>query len=100
MNKYNSILIEANDNVVTALWDIKKGETLIAMGLEDEIIAKMDIAKGHKAAIKEISKDTEVIKYGKMIGIALFDIGVGDLVHAHNLRSNRGKELREEEEYA
>lgn len=100
MSKYNSIFIEDNDNVITALWDIEKGETLKAIGLKDEIIAKEDITKGHKIAIKKIFQDTEVIKYGKIIGIALSDIGAGDLVHTHNLRSNRGKELREGQEYA
>lgn len=100
MNRYNSILIEDNDNVVTALWDIEKGETVTAMGLEDKVVAKENIKKGHKAAIKDILKDTEAIKYGKIIGITLSDISAGDLVHTHNLRSNRGKELREGQEYA
>ncbi len=45
MNRYNSILIEDNDNVVTALWDIEKGETVTAMGLEDKVVAKENIKK-------------------------------------------------------
>lgn len=100
MNRYNSIFIEDNDNVVTTLWNIEKGEAITAMGLEDKVIAKENIKKGHKVAIKEISKDNEAIKYGKVIGITLSHIGIGELVHTHNLRSNRGKELREGQEHA
>lgn len=95
MDNYNSILIEDNDNVVTTLMDIEKGETITAKGLEYGIVVKENIKKGHKVAIKDILKDDKVIKYGKVIGIALFDINTGELVHTHNVRSNRGKELRE-----
>lgn len=94
MKEYNSVLIDDSDNVVTTLQDMKKGEAVSAMGLESHIDVRDDINKGHKVAIKTIKKDEHVIKYGKHIGIALTDILVGDLVHIHNIRSDRGKELK------
>lgn len=100
MNVYNSILIDNRDNVVTALTSVKKGEILTARGLEYKIIANENIKEGHKVAIKDIPKGFGIIKYGKIIGITLYDINTGDLVHIHNIRSNRGKELRKERKYA
>lgn len=100
MNVYNSILIDNRDNVVTALTSVKKGEILTARGLEYKIIANENIKEGHKVAVKDIPKGFGIIKYGKIIGITLYDINTGDLVHIHNIRSNRGKELRKERKYA
>ncbi len=96
MNEYNSVLIDKNDNVVTTLKDVELGKQLNAIGLESNIVVSEKISKGFKVAIKNINKGETIMKYGKNVGIALFNIKVGDLVHIHNIRSNRGKELREE----
>lgn len=42
---------------------------------------------GMKYALSSIKKGDTVIKYGFPIGCATEDIGVGELVHSHNLRS-------------
>lgn len=96
MNDYNSILIETEDNVVTTLEDVKKGKKVMAIGLNIEVIAKEDIKSGHKIAIKNLNKGDIVVKYGKKVGIVLTNILEGELVHIHNIRSDRGKELRGE----
>lgn len=96
MNKYNSVLIDNIDNVVTTLEFIGKGKRLSAIDLEQDLIVGEDIINGHKVAISDIKKGEFIIKYGKNVGVALTDINVGDLVHIHNIRSNRGKELRSE----
>lgn len=96
MNQNNSILIDNNDNVVTTFKFIEKGMKVRAIGLETEIITTENIINGHKVAIIDIKKGEYIVKYGKNVGVALTDIYVGDLVHIHNIRSNRGKELREE----
>lgn len=43
---------------------------------------------GHKYAVRPIKKDDKVIKYGQVIGIATEDIGVGEHVHSHNMKTS------------
>ncbi|MCQ2787321.1 MAG: altronate dehydratase family protein, partial [Bacilli bacterium] len=43
---------------------------------------------GHKVALKDIKKGSQVIKYGEVIGIAKSNIKKGDWVHSHNLASH------------
>lgn len=95
MNDYNSILIDVEDNVVTTLEHVKKGKKVTAAGLDIDVVAKEDIINGHKVAIANIDEGDVIVKYGKKIGIAISNILAGELVHIHNIRSDRGKELRE-----
>ena len=44
----------------------------------------------HKVAVKPIPQGQPVYKYGEPIGLATADIAEGELVHTHNLKSNRG----------
>lgn len=44
---------------------------------------------GHKLALAGIRAGQEVIEYGQRVGIATRDIGVGEHVHVHNVRSAR-----------
>ncbi len=80
------IKIHDKDNVLVALTDLKAGETIEIDGLGVQV--KMDIPKGHKVAIKRISKDEHVVKYGLPIGYSLEDIEAGHHVHAHNTKTN------------
>lgn len=96
MIKYNCILIDTIDNVVTTLKDIEEKEEIIASGLVINLSARQKITKGHKVAIKDINKGDEVFKYGTKIGTSIFDIVAGEHVHIHNIKSNRGKELKGE----
>ena len=43
---------------------------------------------GHKYAVRPIKKGDKVIKYGQVIGIATEDIGVGEHVHSHNMKTS------------
>ena len=96
MSQFNSVIIDSNDNVITTLDRIEAGQQLNAIGLDKQIITKQDIPKGHKVSISQISKGEMVLKYGKNIGTAILDIVIGEHVHIHNIKSNRGKELKEE----
>ncbi|MBU5255548.1 UxaA family hydrolase [Tissierella praeacuta] len=96
MSKYNSILIDLSDNVITTLHNIEEGQGLTAIGLDTRIVARQNIIKGHKVAINNIAKGETIIKYGKNIGSSICDILAGEHVHIHNIKSNRGKELKEE----
>jgi (2R)-sulfolactate sulfo-lyase subunit alpha len=44
---------------------------------------------GHKVALTDIQAGQDVIEYGQRVGIATKDIGKGDHVHVHNVRSAR-----------
>lgn len=44
---------------------------------------------GHKVALTDIAAGQDVIEYGQRVAIATRDIGQGDHVHVHNVRSAR-----------
>ena len=78
------LIINERDNVAVALTDIASGEKVILPD-ERELMALNDIPFSHKVALKDFSKDEDIIKYGEIIGQAREDIKVGDWIHAHNL---------------
>lgn len=91
--KYNAVKMKENDNVATAVIDLKAGQ-VGRIKLEDgeqSVTLTRDVPFGHKFALVSISKGSPVIKYGEEIGIALSDIEPGDHVHVHNVDSVRGK---------
>jgi len=81
------------DNVGVAVADIKAGEKVTGIFLEDntsiEVEAISDIPLGHKIALYPISEGSKVIKYGVPIGNAVRPIARGEHVHIHNLKSAR-----------
>jgi len=83
-NKY--IILNKSDNVAVALEDIPAGTSVGAKNLSPFII-KHNILRGHKFAIKNISKNINVIKYGNPIGYALSEIDQGEHIHIHNLKT-------------
>ena len=78
-----TIKINPTDNVAVSVDLIKAGSALEVDGVE--ITALSDIPPGHKIAIRDISKDSEVIKYGYPIGQATDNIKFGEHVHTHNV---------------
>ena len=86
-----AILLDAKDNVATALTDLREGESIrVALDdLAEETILRESIEFAHKYALRDISKGREVLKYGLPIGRALNDILAGEWVHVHNCRSER-----------
>ena len=88
-----AIIMNSKDNVVTAVDDLEIGDKVTLVSIEggslQEINAIKAIPFGHKIARCRLSKETEVIKYGEVIGVALQDIEVGDHVHVHNVKSAR-----------
>ena len=87
------ILLHTKDNTITALRDLTKGEALTVEdeGKRAQIILRDNIAYAHKAARIYISKGSDVVKYGEVIGIATDNIEPGDHVHVHNVDSKRAK---------
>jgi len=84
MNKY--LIISPKDNVAVAIQDLKEGEVLNINGSVITIMS--DIDTGHKFAIHPIKEGENVMKYGYPIGHALSNIGIGEHVHTHNVKTN------------
>ncbi|MDB5455394.1 MAG: altronate hydrolase [Caulobacter sp.] len=77
--------VDARDHVATALRDIAAGETLDLHG--QTVVARDDIPKGHKIAMRAVAAGGDVLKYGWPIGRATRAIAVGDHVHVHNVET-------------
>ena len=87
--KQTAFVIEQADSVATALEAIEPGKVqLLGDSLIPEITAVTEIPKGHKIALRDISSDENIIKYGIPIGRATTDIPAGSWVHLHVMRSN------------
>lgn len=78
-----SMLIDELDNVAVAVEPIEAGECTL-VGTET-LTANQFIKEGHKIARADISKGSEIIKYGVHIGVATQDIKKGDWVHENNV---------------
>jgi len=88
MKKQVAFKIEIEDNVATALTDIKPGAAKLRGDSEiKEIDAVENIKKGHKIALVDIKKDEPIKKYGIVIGAATKEINKGQWVHLHCMRS-------------
>lgn len=79
------IKIHSDDLVAVALCPLEKGTVCNVDGQEVTLIE--DIAQGHKFALKDITKDQPIIKYGYPIGIAKEDIKQGSWIHTHNMKT-------------
>ena len=90
MNR-KAILLNAIDDVATALTPLPEGEEVEAvLGDRSETVQlRQDVPFGHKYALRDIAEGEEILKYGLPIGRALAAIQCGEWVHVHNCRSDR-----------
>ena len=65
----NAVLLNSQDNVVTACCLITSGQPVVFSGRS--LTATQDIPAGHKVACHRISKGEGVTKYGVRIGSAI-----------------------------
>jgi altronate dehydratase small subunit len=88
-----AIIINEKDNVATAIVPLQKGNvvSLERRGRAEKIRVLSAIPMGHKFALQDIAKGTNVTKYGEPIGYATAGIARGEHVHVHNVASHRGK---------
>lgn len=89
-----ALIHSREDNVAVAVTDIKAGDEVNTVYLDDmspgpSVKASNDIPLGHKVALRDIPKGSYVIKYGRPIGVATADIRAGEHVHVHNIKSIR-----------
>lgn len=82
------IKIHENDNVVVALKEITKGESVTVS--DNTVVAIENIPAGHKMAICEIPEGGEVVKYGFGIGKAKEAVKAGQWIHTHNVKTALG----------
>ncbi len=85
MSKF--LQIHPTDNVIVCLEPMAKGET-VSLSDGRTITAAEEIPAGHKMAIKSISSNDNVVKYGYAIGHATEDISEGRWVHTHDIKTN------------
>ena len=74
--------LNAKDNVLVALSDLRHGEEIAFAGHTYRL--KTDVPAKHKFATEEIEKNGAVVMYGVLIGKALEPIGIGERVTTRN----------------
>lgn len=91
--KHDAIMIKAADNVATALRDLDAGQTYQFVAGKEirSVTMKEPIVYGHKFAVMDISKGTDIIKYGEVMGRATAYIPEGAHAHVQNIESLRGR---------
>jgi altronate hydrolase len=82
--KANVMVINDRDNVVVAVANIARGDTVSLPG-GDTFAALADIPYGHKVACLDIADGREIIKYGESIGRAKGSLKKGEWIHIHNM---------------
>lgn len=90
----NAVLMNEQDNVAVLTEPLRYKDLCIytdSQGKEHSISIMEDIPVYHKAALCEIAKGEQIIKYGECIGVAVDDIAQGEHVHVHNVRSSKLK---------
>jgi altronate dehydratase small subunit len=93
MPKKIALVMEARDNVATALAEIAPDTEVVltVAGAPARIMVSERIPFAHKFALADIPAGALVVKYGQPIGAATADIAAGRHVHVHNLESRRGR---------
>jgi len=91
--KERALLLNARDNVATALIDLEAGTNLEFDIGGKHLTVKLTVAVpfGHKLSLAQIDLGAPVIKYGEVIGEATSAIAPGDYVHVHNVASTRAQ---------
>ncbi len=89
----DALLVDPRDHVVTALREIKSGETISFQksGEVNSLKALQTIPFGHKIAIVNIESGSHIRKYGEVIGRATSLIEIGEHVHIQNVEGIRGR---------
>jgi len=88
MPSARAIVLDARDNVATALVPLAAGDTETAGGVQ--VVLAAAIPRGHKYALRPIAHREPVVKYGQPIGRATAPIAPGEHVHTHNVVTQRG----------
>src|SRR5262245_25900363 len=77
------ILLHGDDDVAVATSTIAAGSLERLPGTV--IVVRQDVQAGHKVAVRDLSLDSVVRKYGHIIGVMTEPAAIGSHVHTHNL---------------
>jgi (2R)-sulfolactate sulfo-lyase subunit alpha len=88
------VVHDEGDSVgVVVVEGVKAGQDVVGWIMDQDKDIKIktvsDIPIGHKLAIKPLSNDDTVIKYGVDIGRSIAPIKVGEHAHVHNIKTKR-----------
>jgi altronate hydrolase len=78
-----ALRIHPADGVAVAIRPLAAGDEVVIDG--QRIVAREEVAAGHKLALRPHGPGQQVIKYGFPIGTTTGAIETGDWVHSHNL---------------
>jgi altronate hydrolase len=76
--------LDAKDNVLVALTDLRKGETVSYLG--NEYVLLSDVTAKHKFLTQDVSAGGDVIMYGVLVGTTVESLRRGDLLSTRNIR--------------
>lgn len=85
---------DKRDNVgVVVVENLKAGDKMLCVVTEDDsdftLVAKQDVAIGHKVALTDLREGDTIIKYGEDIGRVIAPVTTGEHIHVHNLKTKR-----------
>jgi (2R)-sulfolactate sulfo-lyase subunit alpha len=91
--KHGILMHKRDDDVGVAVADLVTGSDIGAVTLEGQPVGTVTLLAavplGHKVAMKDIKKGSDVIEYGRTIGRATEDVPRGSHVHVHNIATKR-----------
>jgi altronate hydrolase len=76
--------LDAKDNVLVALTDLRKGETVSYLGSDYVLLS--DVPAKHKFVTQDVSAGGDIIMYGVLVGHAVESLRRGDLLSTRNIR--------------
>jgi altronate hydrolase len=82
--KHKVLKVHPADNVLVALQDLSKGETIGYNG--DEYVLQNDIPAKHKFFTQDMHTGDKVIMYGVLVGKTQFDVSRGGLMTTDNTK--------------
>ena len=94
MSATHFVVHDKKDTVgVVVTEDVEPGKELTGWVMETDETIKVQsldsIPIGHKVALQPIKNGDTIVKYGHSIGKAVADIGKGNHVHVHNLKTTK-----------
>src|SRR5580692_748225 len=76
--------LDAKDNVLVALTDLRKGEKLNFLGNEYTLLA--DVPAKHKFLTQDVAIGGDIVMYGVLVGTTVESLRRGDLLSTRNVR--------------
>lgn len=91
--------VNSRDNVGTALAHLREGEDYPVYeegkGIVGTVKTETPIPAWHKVALERIEEDSEVVKFGYVIGVAVKVVEEGALVHVTNVLLDQTYDFRQ-----